>query len=50
MLYVRRPKIEAAYKAMEVAGIHVTDRGPWNLVWDGDRVTVIDYGDAAASI
>lgn len=40
-----RPLVKKAYKAMENAGIVVTDGGPWNLVWDGERVTVIDYLD-----
>ena len=38
-----RLQVEKAYNAMERAGIQVQDPGPWNLVWDGDRLTVIDF-------
>ena len=40
-----RYQLKRAYNALQNAGIHATDRGPWNVVWDGDTLTVIDFVD-----
>lgn len=46
-LFPGRPLVKKAYLDMKKAGVGIADAGPWNLLWDGDCVTVIDYIDTS---
>ena len=45
---VRRAKWEAAVKTMQDTGVEMTNVQDGNAVWDGERVTLVDFSDQDA--
>lgn len=37
--------MEEAVSALRLASVRPTDIGAWNTIWDGLRVTIVDFVD-----